>query len=228
MSATIERVEEEREEEVEMNDNDEQNDEHDDEQPVEKHVEKVSVKVPVIPDYAQKAVKKLSKDERQKLLDGFEQGTEDPYFKVIRMKNGAIRITKRAIPLLTDVKNAVDANSQKVESKALKHSNGSRLTNEQLLMEHIMDLEARFECMRLKHKKLKKRYNELESTIYEDVDDKAVSQPVEQVNEKVVEQPVEKVDELPVEQVDEQPRTTMVERPRRGRMSWRDAISYMK
>ena len=116
------------------------------------------------PIYASKTVKKLSNDERSMLMNKFEKGVEDPYFKVIRMSNGAIRITKRRNPIVADVKQAQEERSTRIANKV------SRLTNEQLLMEHIIDLETRFESMRLKHKKLKKRYNELENSIYEDVD----------------------------------------------------------
>ncbi len=228
---TIERVDEEMEEdEVEMKNNNAENEVKNTEQSSEQNNAEPNTKPPAIPEYASKAVKKLNKDERQKLLDGFEQGTEDPYFKVIRMKNGAIRITKRAIPLLNDVQQAVQANSERVEKKVLKHASGSRLTNEQLLMEHIMDLETKFEAMRLQHKKLKRRYNELESTIYDDADEVG-AKPVETLSEPVEETVVEQVSEQ-VEAPVEAPRTTTYERTgtaqRRQRMSWRDAISYMK
>ena len=223
MSAPIERIEEtEGEEEPVLND--------DVEPIVEHNTEELPKKPPTIPEYASKSVKKLSKDERQMLLDGLEKGTDDPYFKVIRMANGQIRITKRLVPLLNDVDKAVRVNGENIEKKALKHSNGSRLTNEQLLMEHIFDLEAKFEAMRLKHKKLKRRYNELESAIYEDVDDGA-----KQVIEAHDDAPVEHVKETPVKETNEtvvehveQPQTSIYERPRRGRISWRDAISFMK
>ena len=177
--------------------------------------EQPDAKPPAIPDYANKVVKKLSKDERQHLLDGFEQGVEDPYFKVVKMSNGSMRITKRKNPLTNDVKTAVENVNERVVSKATKHSNGTRLTNEQLLMEHIIDLESRFECMRLKHKKLKKRYNELENSIYEDVDDRAVERPEP---EPEPEQP---------QPQPEPARTTVVKRLRGPRTSWRDAVSYM-
>ena len=226
MSSVIERVEEiEEEGEHELND--------DVEPIVEQNTEQSSKKTPTIPEYASKGVKKLSKDERQMLLDGFEKGTDDPYFKVMKMANGQMRITKRLVPLLNDVDKAVKVNGENIEKKALKHSNGSRLTNEQLLMEHIFDLEAKFEAMRLKHKKLKRRYNELESAIYDDVDDGA-KQVIEAHDETPVEHvketPVKETNETHVEHVDhvEQPQATLYERPRRGRMSWRDAISYMK
>ena len=225
MSTPIERVDEEMEDEDEMKNNDaeqtpEQTDEQHDEQPEQ---------TPVIPDYASKVVKKLSKDERAMLLDKFEQGSEDPYFKVIKMSNGAIRITKRKNPLTNNVKQAVENVNERVVNKATKHATGTRLTNEQLLMEHIIDLESRFETMRLKHKKLKRRYNELESAIYDDVNEVGVK-PVETVSEPletIAEEPVEQVEQVS-EPVVEAPRTTTYERARRGKLSWRDAISYMK
>ena len=66
------------------------------------------------PIYACKTVKKLSKDERSMLEDKFEKGVEDPYFKVIRMSNGAIRITKRRNPIVADVKQAQEERSTRI------------------------------------------------------------------------------------------------------------------
>ena len=127
----------------------------------------------VIAEYASKTVKKLSKDERAMLMTKFDKGEEDPYFKVIRMANGQTRITKRRTPLNQSTNDI----NEKITVRATKHAPGSKLTNEQLLMEHIFDLEARFEAMRMKHKKLKKRYNELESSIYETDDTVAQQAP---------------------------------------------------
>ena len=71
---------------------------------VESNVEKDEVIVEK-PEYSTKAVKKLSKDEREMLMGKFSRHEEDPYFKVIRMADGGIRITKRKIPLNTDIIN---------------------------------------------------------------------------------------------------------------------------
>lgn len=169
------------------------------------------------PIYASKTVKKLSIDERRMLENKFEKGVEDPYFKVIRMSNGTIRITKRRNPIIADAKQAQEERSTRIANKV------GRLTNEQLLMEHIIDLETRFESMRLKHKKLKKRYNELENSIYEDVVD-AGEKPV--VDADVKEQ---EPTQPPHTTVQEPPEQTPVQTQKRRlkKSSWRDAIEYM-
>jgi hypothetical protein len=178
------------------------------------------------PIYASKTVKKLSNDERSMLMNKFEKGVEDPYFKVIRMSNGAIRITKRRNPIVADVKQAQEERSTRISNKV------SRLTNEQLLMEHIIDLETRFESMRLKHKKLKKRYNELENSIYEDVDTRVDAVVDESQPQSHVQQPAE---EPPETHENSNARTganevsagAYTQKRRLKKSSWRDAIDYM-
>ena len=118
-----------------------------------------------------KTVRQLKKDERSKLIEGFNNGVEDPYFKVMKMKNGQMRITKRSNPLQNDAENAHEVVTEKVQ----KQFNGKRLTDNQLLFEHIIDLERKMVEMRFKHKKLKKRYNKLEQDIFDESDD---SEPV--------------------------------------------------
>jgi hypothetical protein len=192
------------------------------------------------PIYASKTVKKLSNDERSMLMNKFEKGVEDPYFKVIRMSNGAIRITKRRNPIVADVKQAQEERSTRISNKV------SRLTNEQLLMEHIIDLETRFESMRLKHKKLKKRYNELENSIYEDVESDAKpvvdavvndTQPQQHVQEEPhaaargaaeQEEPQERAQASADEQgTNEVSAGAYTQKRRLKKSSWRDAIDYM-
>ena len=192
---------------------------------VDEHVKNPNVK----PIYASKTVKKLSNDERSMLTDKFEKGVEDPYFKVIRMSNGAIRITKRRNPIVADVKQAQEERSTRIANKV------GRLTNEQLLMEHIIDLETRFESMRLKHKKLKKRYNELENSIYEDVDTHVDGLGVEVEPQQHVQSSAARgaAEQETHEQTPETHENTESEQPaytqkrRLKRTSWRDAVEYM-
>lgn len=186
----------------------------------------------VLSNISSKSVKQLSKSERSRLISDFENGTENPYFKVMRMKNGSIRVTKRREPLLDDANKANESANQRIERKLI-NSSGKRLTNEQLLMEHIIDLETRYERMRMKHKKLKKRYNALENTIFED-DDELVNEPVveDNVEEPVVEKDVEEpvVEENVKEVVEQRAETTYIPRGRgrvKQRVNWREMISYM-
>ena len=237
MSIKIERIAEDAEEElddaevkgneVEIDDDSVERNEVKDE--VKDTVENVD---DVLNNISSKSVKQLSKSERSRLISDFENGTENPYFKVMRMKNGSIRVTKRREPLLDDASKANESANQRIERK-LPNSSGKRLTNEQLLMEHIIDLETRYERMRMKHKKLKKRYNALENTIFED-DDELVNEPVveDNVEEPVVEEPVveENVKENVKEVVEQRAETTYIPRGRgrvKQRVNWREMISYM-
>ena len=227
MSSKIEREVEEAEEDVQENPQQTPSEtaQTTPEQPHEQPVNKP----PPIPEYASKTVKKLSNDERSMLMDKFGKGVEDPYFKVIRMSNGAIRITKRRNPIVQNVEEAQQQRSNRIANKV------NHLTNEQLLMEHIIDLETRFESMRLKHKKLKKRYNELENSIYEDVDDHSTPVIPEETHDEIPEKS-EKIDEK-IEKIDEKHSDTrsanevnsgvFTAKRRLKKSSWRDAVQYL-
>ena len=162
--------------------------------------EQQEVVQPAQPAYkwTSKPVKQLSKSERDRLIEDFEKGTENVYFKVNRLKNGSYRINKRSNPLVTD---ATEAPAKTAENISKKYD-GKQLTTEQLLLEHMFELERKYEIMRMKHKKLKKRYNKLEDDIFESDDEQPV-EPV-QYGGHEVQEPVEQPIEQPVRPVREQ------------------------
>ena len=136
------------------------------EEPVEEP-ERDAVEEPtgdVFKEYQGLTVKQLSKSQRSKVIEDFEKGVDNPYFKVNRLKNGTYRVNKRSTPLSSEPSEAVARANERIE----KRTAGMRLTTEQLLLEHMFELERRLEGMRMKHKKLKKRYNKLESDIFSD------------------------------------------------------------
>ena len=118
-----------------------------------------------------KPVKQLTKAERELIINEFNNGGDNKYYKVHKLKNGSIRITKRANPLTNKDDDAHETVNKKIDNKL----NTKRLTDNQLLLEHIIDLEKRYEVMRMKHKKLKKRYNKLECDLFEDDDDEPLN-----------------------------------------------------
>ena len=177
--------------------------------------------------WTSKPVKQLSKSERDRLIEDFEKGTENVYFKVNRLKNGSYRINKRSNPLVTDATEAPAKTADKISKKY----DGKQLTTEQLLLEHMFELERKYEIMRMKHKKLKKRYNKLEDDIFESDDEQPVEpvQPgrysgsdgeVEQVLEPV-EQPVRPVRE----QAQEPVRHEQVTFRRPQKRTWRTMLN---
>ena len=211
--------------EVEQRLTDESSDDEQQEETVQDNVEVPTPKAEVdniLNNISSKAVKQLSRDERSKLISDFENGVENQYFKVMKMKNGQIRITKRFNPLPTP-----DKAPEVINNKINKQYNNKLLTNEQLLLEHIFDLERKYEQMRLKHKKLKKRYNKLENDIFDDDSDEL------DVREIVVEpepEPVVEPVKIPVEEVKNKvehpvPRPEFIGRRAAKTKSWRSFVT---
>ena len=155
----------------------------------EESIEEPAAPEPMAPvvedDISGLAVKQLSKAQRTKLIEAYENGSDNPYFKVNRLKNGSYRVTKRSNPLLNET-------PEHVTERVTKRYEGKRLTTEQLLLEHMFELERKCEVMRMKHKKLKKRYNKLENDLFDDSSDDELN--VREVTaERDVEQPVHEV-----------------------------------
>ena len=175
-------------------------------------------------DWSSLKVKNLTKAQRSKLIQDSEAGIENQYFKVQQMRNGTTRIVKRSNPLNSDAESAGrDINNRYT---------GKRLTTEQLLLEHVLDLERKYEIMRQKHKKLKKRYNRLETDIF-DSDDEPIA--AENISRAVEPEPAAyggAVQENPVrikepETFSQEPIITATFKPRNGKPSWRSMISSM-
>ena len=148
----------------------------------EESIEEPAAPEPMAPvvedDISGLAVKQLSKAQRTKLIEAYENGSENPYFKVNRLKNGSYRVTKRSNPLLNET-------PEHVTERVNKRYEGKRLTTEQMLLEHVFELERKCEIMRMKHKKLKKRYNKLENDIFESDDDEPITHEVKPEPEPV-------------------------------------------
>ena len=182
----------------------------------------IKAKDELIEQELNKPVKQLTKSERETIINEFNNGVDNKYYKCHKLKNGSIRITKRANPLTNNAEEAHETVNKKIDNKL----NTKRLTDNQLLLEHIIDLEKRYEVMRMKHKKLKKRYNKLECDLFED-DGLADSDEPLDVKEITNEPTIEPTGDLRIEQHVEpsvEPSIRTVKRPiKKG--SWRSVIS---
>ena len=105
-----------------------------------------------------KRVCDLSKEDEKWLVENAKKGNSHEFFEVMLFKNGNHRIKLK------------NGNKRSVAQKNIE-SKAGMMTNDQLLMEHVFDLEARLKVMEMKHKKLKKKYKGLKQDIYVDVDD---------------------------------------------------------
>ena len=106
----------------------------------------------------------MTEDEKRQLIDDARKGIKNPYFEVKPTKTGKPRISVRRTTLSEQLID--DANEHQPIQLPRKY-----LTDNQLLLEHVINLETSFNKLHSKHKKLKKRYNELEGYLYNDKDD---------------------------------------------------------
>ena len=169
---------------------------------------------------ARKKITELTSEEQQQLISDAQNGIDNPFYGVKFFKNGKTRIVLK--PQSTSQRIIQEANvNQPVPSDFKRY-----YTDQQLLLEHVINLEAQYNKLHSKHKKLKKRYNELEGYLYnEDSDDdvkghnsseqdsKQVSNQVEQPlqSEQQSKEPPQEVQQLPPPQLQ-----------RRFVRSWRD------
>lgn len=126
-----------------------------------------------------KNIKDLTDEERNIILSNHRSGIENPYFEVKTFKNGNFRIQKKKQNKTVSqkvIESATNQDQNKIdvpEKLFFTHSvlPNKCLTNDQLLMEHIIELNTKFERLAMKHKKLKQKYYNIRDDIYTDVDE---------------------------------------------------------
>ena len=118
------------------------------------------------PEYVIKAnrVCDLTQKDKDYLLECARNGIQNDKFDVKLFKNGNHKIVLHK----TERKSVAQ---KTIETKR------DRLTNDQLLMEHVIDLESRFKVMEMKHKKLKRKYKNLKQDLYIDADEEETAAP---------------------------------------------------
>lgn len=124
-----------------------------------------------------KQVSKLTQEEKDYLIDLYKNGGEDEFYKVYFYKNGTNKIVKKKQPP------KYNTTKRLLQQAQLEQANKTpMMTTEQILMEHVIDLEAKYATLYQKHKKLKKNYKSLHEDIYCDSDDdyRQVNKPSEE------------------------------------------------
>lgn len=94
--------------------------------------------------------KKLTFDDRMMLIQSTNAGFEQPNYSIKKMSNGNYRITKKKVATPTLSQSVIKGASSTNPNERNLH-----LSNEQLMFEHVLDLNKRFDELRYKHKKLK-------------------------------------------------------------------------
>lgn len=164
-----------------------------------------------------KKVKDLSDAERKQLIDDAQNNIENDFFEVKRCKNGSSRIClKKQSKAQQILSEAAESNQTPVPTTSRRY-----YTDNQLLMEHIINLESSFNQLRSKHKKLKKRYNELETYLYADDEAPAqeiIKEPAPESIQEPIGKAVAELNEPNTEQEEKPPQPSV---QRRFVKSWR-------
>ena len=105
-----------------------------------------------------KPINKLTKQEKDIIVNNARNNIENDYYDVVFYKNGNYRIVAKKL------------NKDKDNNKTLTNKKVF-LSNDQFLIEHIIDLNTKVERLRNKQKKLKRKYKTMKYDIYEQSDE---------------------------------------------------------
>jgi hypothetical protein len=178
--------------------------------------ENVSEKVEeiTVPATKKKSGKISKKQQRLNAIEDFKNGIENSDFKVYSLKNGSYRVVKRETPP-AKIENNVESKPE------IMPVINQQYTNEQYLINHILELEKKFEKLRLKQKKLKKSHKKIKADIYDDsepIDIETVSREVDNTSEEIIDEEP-KIVEKPI--VEPQP----VRYNKSRKLSWRQMLN---
>lgn len=110
-----------------------------------------------------KDISKLTLEERAKIISDARNGIPSEHYDVIVLKNGNTRIVKKKIKTPSLSNRLINEQKQEVNN-----SKKIYMSDNQLMMEHIIELNNQVNKLANKHKKLKKKYRALKHDIYEE------------------------------------------------------------
>lgn len=176
-----------------------------------------------------KSIKSLTDDERAIIIANAKSGIEQPNFDVKFFSNGNFRIIKRkqVKPSVSQkVINADDENSldKQIQDKKIYY------TNDQLLIEHIIELNSKVDKLMSKHKKLKRKYQTLCTDLYVDdndndnINENNSTHDNDNINEH--KQTISQNEDNSNDDYIPKPQTPQINR-RIKKISWRDQIKYV-
>ena len=105
-----------------------------------------------------KRIDELTDEDKKILIDNARAGIDNPYFDVKLFKNGNTRICKKKKPTVSH--QAVMSNGERIVKNQTSEQK-IYMTDNQLIWEHLLELESKYNNLYRKHKKLKSKYNDL-------------------------------------------------------------------
>ena len=106
-----------------------------------------------------KRIDALTDAEKKILIENARTGVDNPNYTVKLYKNGSARICKRKKPSISQM--AVSSMGERLLINTPGDSNRVYMTDSQLIWEHVLELENKYNNLYRKHKKLKSKYNDL-------------------------------------------------------------------
>lgn len=118
--------------------------------------EKPKTTVKVIPA---KRIDELTDEEKKIIIENARAGIDNPYYNVKLYKNGTTRICKSKKPTISQ--QAVSNKGERLINSNTSDARKVYMTDNQLIWEHVLELENKYNNLYRKHKKLKAKYNDL-------------------------------------------------------------------
>ena len=163
-----------------------------------------------------KQIVDLTDEEKAIIVNNAKNGYDQPNFDVKFFKNGKYRILRKKEQVKSVAQKVVSSSSAPEKEKKVFYSDN------QLLFEHVIELNAKVDKLMMKHKKLKRKYQTLQNDIYAEDDEISTPQQIEEPNTEVKNEIVNEPPQMQQMQppVQQQPITNK-------RMNWRARLSYL-
>ena len=160
-------------EQTETTTNETTNEATDEVKEIEIPIEEKKQEVSVVKD-----ISKLTLEERAKIITDARNGIPNEHYDVILLKNGNTRIVKKKNK--TPTQSVASRLISQTQNNQAPTPNKIYMSDTQIMMEHIIELNNQVNKLMTKQKKLKKKYKTLKYDIYEDVDENQITQEPKQ------------------------------------------------
>ena len=148
-------------EQTETTTNETTNEATDEVKEIEIPIEEKKQEVSVVKD-----ISKLTLEERAKIITDARNGIPNEHYDVIFLKNGNTRIVKKKNK--TPTQSVASRLISQTQNNQAPTPNKIYMSDTQIMMEHIIELNNQVNKLANKHKKLKKKYRALKHDIYEE------------------------------------------------------------
>ena len=172
-------------EQTETTTNETTNEATDEVKEIEIPIEEKKQEVSVVKD-----ISKLTLEERAKIITDARNGIPNEHYDVILLKNGNTRIVKKKNK--TPTQSVASRLISQTQNNQTPTPNKIYMSDTQIMMEHIIELNNQVNKLMTKQKKLKKKYKTLKYDIYEDVDENQITQePKQETNQETKQEPTQ-------------------------------------